>query len=54
MCSKPEIAFKTSTGTVSVETRGYDLKGLKGDALNPSLVASAAFYRRAGLSQKDR
>ena len=35
------ITFKTSTGTVSVETWGYELQGLNGNALDPSLLASA-------------
>ncbi len=35
------ITFKTSTGFVSVDNWGYELQGLSGSALNPSLLASA-------------
>ncbi len=35
------IKFKTSTGTVSVNNWGYELQGLNGNALDPTLLASA-------------
>ena len=35
------IKFKTSTGTVSVDNWGYELQGLNGGGLDPSLLASA-------------
>lgn len=35
------IQFTTSSGTVSVKNWGYELQGLNGNALDPTLIASA-------------